>query len=141
MSSNNIDNTSNDDASIVRFNYTLSWQESAFMLLAAVPIEFTVIVEDVELELDDYNDINHDELQNGGTSQEPIEYGKHLKKMKSNSTEIFNNSCGVCLEDFKKSELVSVLTNCMHAFCVQCIDGWLAKSNLKYCPICRSSIK
>ncbi|KZV21478.1 hypothetical protein F511_08243 [Dorcoceras hygrometricum] len=59
----------------------------------------------------------------------------------SESTEICDSKfskCVVCLNEFKKNDLMRVLPKCSHAFHSDCIDVWLQKNS--NCPLCRSTI-
>ncbi|KAM0941325.1 putative transcription factor C2H2 family [Dioscorea sansibarensis] len=47
-----------------------------------------------------------------------------------------NNTCTVCLSEFRDGEAVRVLPECKHCFHVACIDMWL-QSHYS-CPMCRT---
>ncbi|XP_078148116.1 NEP1-interacting protein 2-like [Carex rostrata] len=49
-----------------------------------------------------------------------------------------NNSCSVCLQDFRVKQMVRILPSCQHTFHMQCIDGWLIEHGS--CPLCRRDI-
>eukprot|EP01084_Bolivina_argentea_P024720 46016_1 len=49
-----------------------------------------------------------------------------------------NDSCAICLEDFKINEKLRLLP-CHHGFHVECVDPWLTKSS-ELCPMCKQSI-
>jgi len=49
-----------------------------------------------------------------------------------------NESCAICLDDFKVDEELRLLP-CKHAFHKSCVDPWLAKSS-ELCPMCKQSI-
>jgi len=49
-----------------------------------------------------------------------------------------NESCAICLDDFKVDEELRLLP-CKHAFHKACVDPWLAKSS-ELCPMCKQSI-
>ncbi|KAK9716093.1 hypothetical protein RND81_06G210900 [Saponaria officinalis] len=53
---------------------------------------------------------------------------------KGSSTQ---NSCTVCLGEYKGSEMVRELGECGHVFHVECVDSWLRLSPT--CPLCRTS--
>jgi hypothetical protein len=56
----------------------------------------------------------------------------------SASPKIHNESCAICLDDFKEGSSIKVLP-CQHGFHSPCIDPWLnERSDL--CPICKKSI-
>ncbi|CAE7269246.1 E3 ubiquitin-protein ligase [Symbiodinium microadriaticum] len=46
-------------------------------------------------------------------------------------------TCAVCLEDFRDGDLVRVL-RCFHTFHRDCVDTWLARNHL--CPICKQDV-
>ncbi|KAK6933334.1 Zinc finger, RING-type [Dillenia turbinata] len=46
-------------------------------------------------------------------------------------------SCAICLEEYKKNEAVGILKNCGHNYHVGCIKQWLLLKNV--CPICKAS--
>ena len=46
-------------------------------------------------------------------------------------------TCAVCLEDFRDGDLVRVL-RCFHTFHRECVDKWLARNHL--CPICKQDV-
>jgi len=48
------------------------------------------------------------------------------------------NTCVICLEDYKKDDIVTILPLCKHKFHKQCIGLWLYQSTT--CPICRGNI-
>eukprot|EP00929_Paragymnodinium_shiwhaense_P012029 TRINITY_DN11860_c1_g2_i1.p1 TRINITY_DN11860_c1_g2~~TRINITY_DN11860_c1_g2_i1.p1 ORF type:complete len:435 (-),score=73.54 TRINITY_DN11860_c1_g2_i1:209-1513(-) len=47
-----------------------------------------------------------------------------------------NQTCAVCLEDYKERELLTAL-RCGHAFHTPCLTGWLRRSAC--CPLCRAN--
>ncbi|KAK9715944.1 hypothetical protein RND81_06G200400 [Saponaria officinalis] len=53
---------------------------------------------------------------------------------KGSSTE---NSCSVCLGEYKGSDIVRELGECGHVFHVKCVDYWLRLNPT--CPLCRTS--
>ncbi|KAK9715942.1 hypothetical protein RND81_06G200200 [Saponaria officinalis] len=53
---------------------------------------------------------------------------------KGSSTE---NSCSVCLGEYKGSDMVRELGECGHVFHVKCVDYWLRLNPT--CPLCRTS--
>ena len=65
---------------------------------------------------------------------------KNNKKVKFKEHVLFNtdiihqNSCSICLEDFKEGEIASILP-CCHIFHQECISPWIEKNNS--CPNCR----
>ncbi|KAH9672168.1 hypothetical protein KPL70_017623 [Citrus sinensis] len=53
------------------------------------------------------------------------------------SKDCNEDTCAVCLGDFKEGEQVRVLPECLHLFHVPCIDMWL--SSHSNCPLCRAN--
>ncbi|KAK5804283.1 RING-H2 finger protein ATL39-like [Gossypium arboreum] len=52
------------------------------------------------------------------------------------SKDCNEDTCAICLGDFKDGEQIRVLPDCLHFFHVGCIDKWLnLHSN---CPLCRA---
>ncbi|KAJ4704735.1 RING-H2 finger protein [Melia azedarach] len=45
-------------------------------------------------------------------------------------------TCSVCLSEFKEGEQIRILPGCLHLFHVPCIDMWL--SSHSNCPLCRA---
>jgi hypothetical protein len=58
----------------------------------------------------------------------------HPLKVKKNDI-ILNESCLICIENYKFNELKRILPKCKHCFHKKCIDKWLKKSAT--CPVCR----
>ncbi|KAJ0027505.1 hypothetical protein Pint_35475 [Pistacia integerrima] len=52
------------------------------------------------------------------------------------SKECNEETCCVCLCEFKDGEQIRVLPECLHLFHVVCIDMWL--SSHSNCPLCRA---
>ncbi|KAM0046262.1 putative chromatin regulator PHD family [Helianthus debilis subsp. tardiflorus] len=48
-----------------------------------------------------------------------------------------NNTCAICLSEYKPKESLRTIPECNHYFHVECIDRWL-KLNAT-CPVCRNS--
>ena len=59
-------------------------------------------------------------------------------KIKKDDT-ILNESCFVCLENYKINEFKRILPSCKHYFHKKCVDKWLKKK--ASCPICRDVLK
>jgi hypothetical protein len=52
-----------------------------------------------------------------------------------------NESCRICLEDFKKDDTVTPLPcNSQHFFHTACINQYIEADHRACCPICRASI-
>ena len=64
------------------------------------------------------------------------EYLSNIKHEKCNTNSI-DTDCIICLESFKKNDIVST-TNCGHKFHYHCLYSWLINSgNVPTCPHCR----
>ncbi|XLS67134.1 hypothetical protein HN51_018157 [Arachis hypogaea] len=48
-----------------------------------------------------------------------------------------DNTCPICLSEYKPKETVKRIPECLHCFHAQCIDEWLPLN--ASCPICRTS--
>ncbi|OMP02940.1 Zinc finger, RING-type [Corchorus olitorius] len=48
-----------------------------------------------------------------------------------------DNTCSICLSEYKAKETIRTITDCDHYFHSNCIDEWL-KVNAT-CPVCRNS--
>ena len=48
-----------------------------------------------------------------------------------------NNICFICLDKYKKNNLIRCMKTCNHFFHKNCIDQWFIKSGKLKCPICR----
>ncbi|KAI8471987.1 MAG: hypothetical protein J3K34DRAFT_221198 [Monoraphidium minutum] len=46
-------------------------------------------------------------------------------------------TCAICCDDFSDGTTVKLLP-CMHSFCAECVDAWLARDT--HCPICKESV-
>jgi len=66
-------------------------------------------------------------------------YGKRLELdiERLNGEEVFNESCGICLESNNVNE--SIKTKCNHAFHKKCIGQWMLYDHT--CPLCRKYIE
>jgi len=60
----------------------------------------------------------------------------NVDSQKFNTLETDCNNCSVCINDFKKDDIVSLLTNCKHVFHTECIIEW--GKYKQECPLCRS---
>ncbi|XP_056174429.1 putative RING-H2 finger protein ATL21A [Syzygium oleosum] len=47
-----------------------------------------------------------------------------------------DNSCSICLLEYKSKEVLRTLPECKHSFHVHCIDPWLKRK--ASCPVCRN---
>ena len=46
--------------------------------------------------------------------------------------------CGICIERFKETEIVTTLKDCNHQFHKQCVSQWIRDKGL--CPFCRGKV-
>jgi len=63
---------------------------------------------------------------------------KELGKYKKVTVEITNDTCPICIDQFKEGEYYRTLS-CNHEFHKKCIDRWFKKDHLD-CPMCRKII-
>lgn len=50
------------------------------------------------------------------------------------------SECVICLTEFREGDKCKVRSNCNHIYHKACVDEWLAKSNQRYCPLCRGPV-
>ncbi|KVI09595.1 Zinc finger, RING/FYVE/PHD-type [Cynara cardunculus var. scolymus] len=50
-----------------------------------------------------------------------------------------DQSCSICLAEFRSDDVVSQLGRCRHVFHSCCIEGWLGRDQFT-CPLCRSRL-
>ncbi|KAJ9540252.1 hypothetical protein OSB04_026758 [Centaurea solstitialis] len=50
-----------------------------------------------------------------------------------------DESCSICLAEFRDHDSVSQLSRCRHVFHSGCIEGWLDRGQFT-CPLCRSNL-
>lgn len=62
-----------------------------------------------------------------------------FSKLKCIKTKKTDESCTICIENYKKYQNLVVL-DCEHYFHKRCIKGWLTKESSK-CPICRADTR
>jgi hypothetical protein len=51
-----------------------------------------------------------------------------------------NMDCPICMEEFKKGELIQPFRVCSHEFHVSCLFSWLHNQGKTTCPICRQDL-
>jgi hypothetical protein len=51
-----------------------------------------------------------------------------------------NMDCPVCMEEFKKGELIQPFRVCNHEFHVSCLFLWLHNQGKTTCPVCRQDL-
>lgn len=76
--------------------------------------------EDVKEKVEDDNEEVHDDNEEVEDDNEEVE------------------ECSVC-----KNEVIdtTVLSDCIHEFCYDCIIGWLTKGSGPFCPMCKAPVK
>lgn len=71
--------------------------------------------------------------------QEQAQVCANAKQKRFNQT-----SCPICLEDFDNEGCRTLILNCGHKYCQQCLNQWFHQSDLdsitKKCPICREKV-
>jgi hypothetical protein len=60
-----------------------------------------------------------------------------IKKLNSNDEENLLNECSICLENYKKGDMIIILS-CDHGFHESCLKEWFNNNNS--CPHCRENI-
>jgi len=60
------------------------------------------------------------------------------EKIKKKDNSIMEESCLICMENYKVSEFKRTLPKCNHAFHKKCIDKWLKKNCT--CPVCSDNL-
>ena len=83
----------------------------------------------------DYKDNNDDE---NGVIRNMSRFLLSQFRQKKSFFKPHNDSCAICLDDFKYCEELRLLP-CKHGFHINCIDPWLSKSS-ELCPMCKQSI-
>lgn len=61
-----------------------------------------------------------------------------IKKLNSNDEENLLNECSICLENYKKGDMIIILS-CDHGFHESCLKEWFNNNN-NSCPHCRENI-
>ena len=60
-----------------------------------------------------------------------------IKKVDSDDEDNLLNECSICLENYKKDDMIIILS-CDHNFHESCLKGWSKNNNS--CPHCRGNI-
>lgn len=59
----------------------------------------------------------------------------HEEQKENVLTRVRATNCPICLSSNATDRVV---TNCEHAFCHDCIDGWIKRVNKPICPLCKT---
>ena len=59
---------------------------------------------------------------------------KHIQKYDSRK----ETECAICLEEFKRNDIIKEFYNCKHIFHKDCLKDWLKRSNT--CPLCKHDL-
>ena len=59
---------------------------------------------------------------------------KHIQKYDSRR----ETECAICLEEFKRNDIIKEFYNCKHIFHKDCLKDWLKRSNT--CPLCKHDL-
>lgn len=62
---------------------------------------------------------------------------KLLKEKHKYSIKAYNENCGICFLDINEN---TIITNCGHYFCNDCINQWKDVFKKATCPICRKDL-
>ena len=103
----------------------------------------------IENELEEKNEDEYNELEPfvinlymlSSNPDDIFVYDEPLVNPKKFLDEDKNSSCPICLENFKKYQIISI-TLCEHSFCSVCLDNWfnerLENRLSRICPLCRT---
>ncbi|XAR52141.1 hypothetical protein NMG60_11020061 [Bertholletia excelsa] len=67
-----------------------------------------------------------------------MEFGQFVAKLGRREREE-GSTCAVCLRRIEEEDEVRELSNCVHAFHRECLDGWIGRGGAT-CPLCRSKL-
>ena len=59
---------------------------------------------------------------------------KHIQKYDSRK----ETECAICLEEFKRNDIIKEFYKCKHIFHKDCLKNWLKRSNV--CPLCKHDL-
>ncbi|XP_061596105.1 E3 ubiquitin-protein ligase RNF128a isoform X2 [Cololabis saira] len=117
-------------------SYWLYFLSIAFFIVTAASITYFVFISANRL----YSLTRHKHAERRLKSEAKRAIAKlQLRKLKKEDEEITNDiyMCAVCIESYKPSEVVTVLT-CNHIFHKACIEPWLLER--RTCPMCKCDI-
>lgn len=89
---------------------------------------------DIEFEINQEEDTPSDYFKTCSDINNRLCKSEKIKK----NDHILNETCFICMDNYKESELKRTLPNCKHYFHKKCIDKWLKKK--ASCPICRDEL-
>lgn len=95
-------------------------------------IQFNIEVELIQPE----NDLENKKFTSCKEINEKLGKSKKIDESLYNN-KLLNETCFICIDEYKKSELLRTLPNCNHYFHKKCIDKWLIKYKSS-CPVCRN---
>ena len=76
-------------------------------------------------------------MVSGYNTMEPQYKIVKIKEHKFNNDEYSSEICSICLDNYKKEDILNEL-KCGHKYHNTCIDDWIKNNN--NCPLCRLSI-
>ena len=59
---------------------------------------------------------------------------KHIQKYDGRR----ETECAICLEEFKRNDIIKEFYKCKHIFHKDCLKNWLKRSNV--CPLCKHDL-
>nr|GEY52270.1 RING-H2 finger protein ATL18 [Tanacetum cinerariifolium] len=68
-----------------------------------------------------------------------IQFSKLINDSGDGAMRSVDESCSMCLAEFRDEDVVSQLNRCRHVFHAGCIEGWLDRDQFT-CPLCRSTL-
>ena len=92
---------------------------------------------DIEFEIINQNgneDENNDYFLNSKDIDNRLSKCQKIKK----TDKLLDETCFICMDNYKINELKRILPNCSHYFHKKCVDKWLKKR--ASCPVCRDEL-
>lgn len=92
-------------------------------------------------------DIEFEFIQHTNDNNEDLNYFKSCSEINNllcvsekikKDDPLLNETCFICIDQYKCNELKRTLPSCKHCFHKKCIDKWLKKK--ASCPICRDNL-
>ena len=81
---------------------------------------------------------NTEENSNYFTSCKEIDQKVSRSEKIKKEDNLLNETCFICMDNYKVNELKRILPNCSHCFHKKCVDKWLKKRSS--CPVCRDEL-